>query len=140
MSAAQAKVADALLRSLGGRTVLLHIPALAIPGDIGEQLGLAVPLFQNVAIGPAVFRKVRPRLASAAKERPADSELLLSASAVMQVVGSLGYRSADVLFANACGVIVDGATLEITSVTSAEAFGSVYLYRLSLRAAVADLV
>ena len=140
MSAAQARVADALLRSLGGRTVLLHIPAHAIPGDIGEQLGLAFPEFQDVAIGPAVFRKVRPRLASATKERPADSELLLSASAVLQVVGSLAYGSADVLFASACGVVVDGATLEITSVTSAEAFGSVYLYRLGLRAAAADLV
>ena len=140
MSAAQARVADSLLRSLGGRTVLLHIPAQAIPGDLGEQVGLAVPVFQDVAIGPAVFRKVRPRIAPVVKERPADSELLLSASAVMQVVGSLGYRSADVLFGIACGVIVDGATLEIMSVTSAEAFGSVYLYRLGLRAAIADLV
>jgi len=59
---------------------------------------------------------------------------------VLQVVGSLAYGSADVLFASACGVVVDGATLEITSVTSAEAFGSVYLYRLGLRAAAADLV
>ena len=140
MSPAQARVADALLRSLGGRTVQLHIPAQAIPGDIGEQLGLALPLFQDIAIGPAVFRKVRPRLASAAKERPAESELLLSASAVMQVVGSLGYGSADVLFAGACGVVIDGTTLEITSVTSAEAFGSVYLYRLGLRARAGDLV
>ena len=140
MSAAQARVADSLLRSLGGRTVLLHIPAQAIPADIGEQLGLLLPVFQDVAIGPAVFRKVRPRLAAAGKERPADSELLLSASAVLQVVGSLGYRSADVLFASASGVVVDGATLEIMSVTSAEAFGSVYLYRLGLRAAAADLI
>ena len=58
----------------------------------------------------------------------------------MQAVGSLGYRSADVLFASACGVVVDGASLEILSVASVEAFGSVYLYRLGLRAATADLV
>ena len=140
MSAAQARVADTLLRSLGGRPVLLHIPASAIPGDLGEQLGLALPQFQDVALGPVVFRKVRPRIAVAGKERPADSELLVSPSAVMQIVGSLGYRSADVLFASARGVVVDGATLEIMSVTSAEAFGSVHLYRLALRAAAADLV
>ena len=139
MSAAQVRIADALLRSLGGRTVLLHIPAQAIPGDLGEQLGLAIPQFQDVAIGPAVFRKVRPRI-SAAKERPADSELLLSASAVTQLVGSLGHRSASVLFANACGVMVDGVLLEITSATSVEGFGSVYLYRLGLRPAAADLL
>ena len=140
MSAAQARVADALLRSLGGRTVLLHIPAQAVPGDLGEQVGLATPQFQDLPIGPAVFRKVRPRLAIHLVERAADSEMLLSATAVMQVVGSLGYRSADVLFANASRVVVGGAMLEIMSVASVEAFGSVYLYRLGLRATAADLI
>lgn len=140
MSAAQARVADALLRNLGGRTVLLHIPAPAVPGDLGEQVGLATPSFQDLPIGPAVFRKIRPWVALHARERPADSELLLSATAVTQVVGSLGYRSVDVLFASARGVVVDGASLEIMSVASVEAFGSVYLYRLGLRAAAADLI
>jgi len=140
MRAAQVRMTDALLRSLGGRTVLLHIPAQAIPGDIGEQLGLALPLFQDVPIGPAVLRKVRPRIATAATERPAECELLLSASAVAKIVGSLDYQSADVLFANASGVLVDGELLEITSATSVEGFGSAYLYRLGLRASAADLV
>jgi hypothetical protein len=133
-------MADALLRSLGGRTVLLHIPAAAIPGDLGEQIGLAVPLFQDVPIGPAVLRKVRPKIATAETERPAEFELLVSASAVAKIVGSLEYRSANVLFASACGVMIDGELLEITSVTSAEGFGSVYLYRLGLRASAADLI
>jgi hypothetical protein len=140
MSGAQARVADTLLRSVGGRTVLLHIPAPAVQGDLGEQVGLAAPLFQDVALGPAVFRKIRPRIATAQTERVAQFELLVSASAVLAIVGSLGYRSADLLFGQACGVLVDGALLGITSVTSAEAFGSVYLYRLGLRAAAADLV
>ena len=140
MRAAPVRVADALLRSLGGRTVLLHIPAQAVPADIGEQLGLAAPLFQDVPIGPAVFRKVRPKIATAAKERPAEAELLLSATAISRIVGSLGYQSADVLFGNACGVLIDGQLLEITSATSVEGFGSVYLYRLGLRATAAELV
>jgi len=140
MGAAQVRAADALLRSLGGRTVLLHIPAQAIPGDMGEQLGLAAPLFQDVPIGPAVLRKIRPKIAMAAKERPAEAELLVSASAVTKIVGSLQYQSADVLFANACGALIDGELMEITSATSVEGFGSVYLYRLGLRATAADLV
>ncbi len=37
----QVRMADALLRSVGGRTVLLHIPAAAVQGDEGEQVGLA---------------------------------------------------------------------------------------------------
>ena len=140
MTTAQVRMADALLRSLGGGTVLLHVPAQAIPGDIGEQVGLATPLFQDVPIFPAIVRKIRPRLATPNKERPTESELLVSASAVANIVSSLGYRSADVLFASACGVMVDGALLEITSATSAEGFGSVYLYRLGLRASAADLI
>ncbi len=133
-------MADALLRSVGGRTVLLHIAAPAVPGDIGEQVGLAQPLFQDVPIGPAAFRKVRARIATGESARTAQYELLVSASAIAKVVGSLDYQSADVLFAQAAGVLVDGALLAITSVTSAEAFGSVYLYRLGLRAAATDLI
>jgi hypothetical protein len=140
MRVAQIRMADALLRSLGGRTVLLHIPAPAVPGDIGEQIGLSAPLFQDVPVEPAVLRKIRPRIATAVKERSAEAELLLSASAVTKIVGSLDYSSADVLFAGACGVVIDGELMEITSATSVEGFGSAYLYRLGLRATAADLV
>jgi len=140
MSAAQVRMADALLRSLGGRTVLLHIPAPAIPGDLGEQIGLATPLFQDVQLRPVVLRKIRAKIATAETERPAEYELLVSASAVKRAVGSLAYMSADVLFGLACGVLVDGELMEITSATSVEGFGSVYLYRLGLRASAADLV
>jgi hypothetical protein len=134
------RMANALLRSLGGRTVLLHIPGQAIPGDLGEQLGLAAPLFQDAELGPATLRKIRPKIATAATERAAEYELLVSASAVAKIVGSLAYESADVLFAQACGVIVDGELREITSVTSVEGFGAVCLYRLGLRGSAADLV
>ena len=140
MSGAQARMADTLLRNVGGRTVLLHISAPAVPGDLGEQLGLAAPQFQDIALGPAVFRKVKPKIASGQGERVARYELLLSATAVANAVGSLAFHSADVLFGQANGVLIDGALFGITSVTSSEAFGNVYLYRLGLRAAAADLV
>ena len=140
MSGGHVRLADALLRSVGGRTVFLHIPAAAIPGDIGEQMGLATPLFQDVPLKPAVLRKVRPKIATAANEQPAQYELLVSASAVATVVGSLAFQSADVLFAQACGVVVNGELLEITSATAVEGFGSVYLYRLGLRGTAANLV
>jgi hypothetical protein len=140
MSAAQVRMADALLRSLGGRTVLLHIPGPAVPGDIGEQLGLAQPQFQDMKLGPAVLRRVRPKIATAETERPAEYELLLSASAVENALGSLVYQSADVLFGLACGVNVDGELMQITSATSVEGFGRTIIYRLSLRAPAADLV
>ena len=134
------RMADTLLRSVGGRTVLLHIPAPAVQGDLGEQLGLAVPLFQDMALGPVVFRKLKPKVATAQAERAAQYELLVSASAVMQAVGSHASGAAGVLFASAAGVLVDGALFEITSVSSSEAFGEVYLYRLGLKAPAAGLV
>ena len=126
---AQVRLADALLRGVGGRTVLLRMPAPAVQGDDGEQLGLAVPQFQDTALGPVVFRRVR--VSSEA------GELLVSASAVAKIVGSLEYQSADVLFAQAAGVLIDGVLLQIDAMASAEAFGESYLYRLTLRAPVA---
>ena len=137
---AQVRMADALLRSVGGRTVLLHIPAPAVQGDLGEQVGLGVPGFQDVALGPAVFRRVRPAIALAAAVKVAEYELLISASAVEKLVGSLAFGSAEVLFGQADGVLVDGALFSIVSATSSEAFGQVYLYRLGLHGAAAMVV
>jgi hypothetical protein len=38
---------DVLLRAMGGRSVMLRMPAPAVPADPTEQLGLATPLFQD---------------------------------------------------------------------------------------------
>ena len=117
------RMADALLRGVGGRTVLLHIPAPAVVGDDGEQTGIAIPEFRDVPLAPVVFRLVGDR-----------GEMLVSASAVERLVGSLEFGSAGLLFAQAAGVLVDGLLYLVTSVVSAEAFGAVYLYRVGVRA------
>ena len=135
-----AQMSDSLLRSLGGRTVLLHIPLPAVAGDLGEQLGLAAPQFQDVALAPAVFRRVRAKIATGAKSRVAQYELMLSASAVERALTSLEYDSAALLFAEASGVTVDGELLAIASFAAAEAFGVPYLYRLGLNGLAKDLV
>jgi hypothetical protein len=137
---AQEQMADSLLRSMGGRTVLLRIPSPAVQGDAGEQLGLATPQFQDVQLGPAVMRRVRARIAAGAKPQVAQYELMVSASAVARAVGSLEYDSAAVLFGQASGVLVDGEWREIASFAAAEAFGAAYLYRLSLSGRALDLV
>ncbi len=137
---AQMRMTDALLRSVGGRNALLHLPATAIAGDEGEQLGLVAPGFQDVELSPVVFRRVRAKIASGSTPRVAEYELLVSASAVDRVVGSLEFESAAVLFAQACGVLVDGVLFGISSFAGAEAFGVTYLYRLALSGAAKDLV
>jgi hypothetical protein len=120
------RAADVLLSCAGGRSVLLRMPAPASAGDTTEQLGLAVPEFQDVELAPVAFRKARATVA-------AKRELMVSATAVNAVVGSLGYSAASVLFATAFGVLVDGVLMEVESATESEVGGAPYVYRLVLR-------
>jgi hypothetical protein len=122
-SDAAVRAANALLRATGGRAVLLRMPAPAVAGNDGEQLGLATPQFQDVELAPAVFRKAE-----------STTTLLVSGSAVKAVVGSLQFNSAEVLFETALGVVVDGVLYTIMSSTAATSDGSTYVYSLELRA------
>lgn len=132
---AQARAADALLRGVGGRQVLLRMPAPAGAGDIAEQLGLETPQFQDVELAPVIFRKARATGTEAGK---AKWEMLVSATAVEALVGSLGYSAADVLFSTAFGVLVDGMLMTIISATQSEALGQPYVHRLWLRGPIAN--
>jgi hypothetical protein len=131
-----ARAADVLLRAMGGCSVRLRMPAPAVPADPTEQLGLATPLFQDLTLSPAVCREAR---ATVSEGKAAKWELLVSATAVEELLGSLAYASASVLFANACGVLTDeGAELlEIVSATQEPLLGRPYVYRLLLRAPLA---
>jgi hypothetical protein len=123
---------DTLLRNARPRTVMLRIPAPAIAGDNAEQLGLAVPQFQDVELAPAVFRTAS---AKAVKDGSAQRELLLSATTVEALTGSGNFASANTLFATAFGIVVDDTLLTILSAEEIEAGGSICGYRLSLREA-----
>jgi hypothetical protein len=144
--AAAVRAAETLLRGVGGRKVLLRMPAPAIAGDDGEQLGVATPMFQDLPLWPVVFRRVRATMTpAAALERGATAgkgtqfELLVSATVVSRLVGSLEYAAAAVLFRDAFGVLVDGVLLEVESATGSEVDGVPYLYRLMLREPLALL-
>lgn len=153
-----ARAADTLLRALGGRTVTLRMPAPAVPADPTEQLGLATPQFQDIPLAPAVYRKARatisvgatagtPFIARSDMSGSVRSELLISATAVQRIVGSLAYASASMLFANAVGILAEPVTasgtdsdaasnaglLEIVAASAEEAHGQPYVYRLILR-------
>jgi hypothetical protein len=126
-----ARSTDILLRAVGGRSVTLRMPAPAVAADITEQLGLATPQFQDLPLAPVVFRKAR---AVTTAGKPTKFELMVSATAVLGIVGSLAFASASLLFANALGILVDDELFEITSATDEQAFGQPYVYRLVLRA------
>jgi hypothetical protein len=113
--------ADAVLRASGGRCVLLRLPGPAASGSDAEQLGLATPEFQDVPLWPAAFRK-----------NGSVKTLLVSASTVDVVVGSLAFDSVDVLFETAAGVLIDGLLYEITNSVASQAMGEAYCYCLTL--------
>ena len=115
------RLADAVMRSAGGRMVLLRLAAPAVPNADAEQLGLATPEYQDVALGPATFHKANSVI-----------KLLISASAVHEVVGSLGFDSANVLFETAVGLFVDDLLYKITNSYSSQAMGMPYCYWLTL--------
>lgn len=115
------RLADAVLRSGGGRTVLLRLAAPAVPGNDAEQLGLATPGYQDLPLGPATFHKAN-----------SVNKVLVSASAVHEALGSLGYDSADVLFETAVGLLIDDLLYKITNSYSSQAMGMPYCYWLTL--------
>jgi hypothetical protein len=118
-----ARVAEVLLRTAGGRTVLLRMPAPAVSGNDGEQLGLATPQFQDAVLGPVTFRKADA----------ATTEMLVSAEAMLRVAGTLAYDSVEVLLQAALGVVVDGVVWTITSVRTMQAEGKPYCYGLMVQ-------
>jgi hypothetical protein len=117
------RLADAALRTNGGRSVLLRMPAPATAGDASEELGLATPQFQDVELAPVVFRKAG-----------STTTLLVSASAVKAAVGSLAFDAATVLFQDAVGVLIDGVLYAVESAIAEQAQGTPYCYVLTLRA------
>ncbi len=126
------RAADALLRSLGGFSVGLQMPAAAVAGD-AAQIGIAAQSYQLLPLSPAIFRRVRTPMVEG---QPTKFELAVSASAIEVQVGALRLTSADALFAQAAGVSVNGKLFLIEAVTAPEAFGQAYLYRLQLREAL----
>jgi hypothetical protein len=133
-SEAARRAIDTLLRNAHSRIVMLRIPAPAIAGDDAEQLGQATPLFQDVELKPAVFRK---SYAAAAKDGHYQRELLLSATTVQTLTGSRNFASANAMFATAFGVLVDETLLTIDETQEVEAGGIICGYRLTLRQPIA---
>jgi len=79
-----------------------------------------------------VMRKLRPSTQNA---NAANWELLVSASSVARQVNTFNLPSAQALFAMALAVNVAGQDYLIDSISTNEAFGQVYLYRMMLREA-----
>lgn len=124
-----ARMAAGTLIESTGRWVMLRTPYLAASGDVTEQLGLAVPEFQDVPLGPVVYRKSRATVSTAGVVK---AELMVPAAAAEKLAGG-GYSAVETLFQSAFGVLVDGVLMEILSVTPAAMGDEAYLYRIGLQ-------
>ncbi len=120
-------LASTCLWSNGGFEVVLRLPGLAVSGSDAEQMGLGAPQFQDVPVGPAVWRKVGVNKA-----------LLLGSAAIAVLMGSQGFTSAESLFETAVGVVVDGVAYLITDCEPLMAAGTPCPYRLTVQAQAWD--
>jgi hypothetical protein len=122
-------LADALLRSVTGTSAQLRVTGTNAISNQSE-VGLVATTFFEVVLSPVLMRKLRPTF----KEGQAPRwEMLVSATSVQTQISALDLPSAQALFAMALAVTVTGKDYLIQSIASNEAFGQVYLYRLSLR-------
>lgn len=124
-------LADALLRSMTGTSALLRVTGVSTDSSMSE-LGLVTTTFAEVVISPVVLRKLRPGWQDGGESK---CELIVSASSVEQQVNELDLSSAQSLFSMTLAITVGEQDYLIESVSSNEAFGQVYLYRLLLREA-----
>lgn len=124
-------LADALLRSVAGTCALLRVTGASTDTSMSE-IGLVATAFAEVTVSPVVMRKVRPYLYEGDEPK---WELLASATSVEQQVDALDLASAQSLFSMTLAVTVGSQDYLIESVSSNEAFGQVYMYRLLLREA-----
>jgi hypothetical protein len=126
---ASQRIADALLRSVGGTSAQLRVTATNTDGAQCE-VGLVSTTFAAAVLSPVLMRKLRPMWQSTDGPR---WELLVSASSVEDQVRALSLSSAQALFAMTLTVTVSAQDYVIDSIAGNEAFGQVYLYRLLLR-------
>ena len=124
-------IADALLRSAGGATASLRMTGIS-PGSSQAEVGLLATTFSEVEVSPVVMRKLKPTTKSG--DAPL-WEMLISATSIQVQVNALDIPSAQALFAMTLTITVAESDYLIDSVASNEAFGKVYLYRLTLHEA-----
>ena len=125
------RVATAVLRAAAGAAACLRMPPLNGDSSDQGQLGLDAPGFLSLPLAPAVLRGA-PR-GNLQEGEAAKYELLVAAEAVTARVSELKLSSAEVLFAQANGVVVGGKLFLIEGVSTSQSQGAPYLYRLLLR-------
>ena len=111
--------AAAMVAALGGGAVTLRTPAPPLPNDDGEQLGLATPLFEDMALCPVVWRT-----------RGKVKELRVPGAVLEAALGLIGVEAVRESLESVATVTAGAESFAIETVDALEAFGQAYLYRL----------
>jgi hypothetical protein len=124
-----ARMAESMLRALGGGEVTLLLPISEAADTASQRLGLAPESLEQVPCAPVVVRSL-----SRQQERTPGYELLFPASLVLTVSQVRGISTAEVLFTVTRGVLCGNMRLRVHS-AAAECFaGKPYLYRVTCTA------
>lgn len=120
------RAAEALLRTLGGSSVLVRVPAMGIAGG-ASQLGLSGTTTEDVLLQPVLVRNAPANAANLERQR---RELLVPASALAAAREIQDAVSAREFFESALGILVDDRLLRVISVFADDFGGVPYLYRI----------
>lgn len=118
------RAANALLAALGGDQISLLLPATATASDAAGQLGLVDPGVQTVIITPVVARPLPTENLGPIRK----IEFTLPAAAVDVQLPTLGFGSAEILFAAVLGMVYDGDLFHVENVVTESFAGTAYFY------------
>lgn len=119
-----ARAADALLKALGGETVSLVLPAIAMAGDAAGQLGLVDPGVQEVVISPVILRELTTGTLGPRRR----VEFTLPASAIVAQLPALGMATGEDLFNAVIGLKYGSDLFHVESVVPESFGGTVCFY------------
>jgi hypothetical protein len=117
------RAAEALLRTLGGTTVIVRVPLLIAEAGTAGELGLAGAASEDIALSPVVVRTSSPQR---------ETEILISAGSIARAREIREATAVRDFFATALGIFVEERLLKIHYVQVDEVGGVPYLYRLKV--------
>ncbi|MGH9494613.1 MAG: hypothetical protein ACRD3B_06410 [Candidatus Sulfotelmatobacter sp.] len=122
--AALVRAANAMLKTLGGDSVSLILPATAMASDASGPLGLVDPGVQEVVVSPVVLRELTTGNLGPRRR----VEFTLPASVIADQLSTLGLGSVDDLFKAVLGLSYGSDLFHIETVVPESFAGTVCFY------------
>ena len=105
--------------------------APAVPNDVNEQVGLGLPIFQDIELSPVVLRNAHLNSATGSRTT---WEMLASAKGIQDALAGLNASDTIGVLSELAGVQVDETLMTVESVEALSIAAAPYAYRILLRA------